>query len=120
MATGSEGSAAHTFASRIVAQLHRHTSAAFRIAARLEAWGTTTDPWAGCSTRARPGGLPAVEPRPRLGVPPYLLPAPVVEIKGFHARTASQRSMASITLALYSVEVIPAAHAWAAPPGPML
>lgn len=67
-----------------------------------------------------PRGLPAVEPRPRLGVPPYLLPAPVVEIKGFYARTASQRSMASITLALYSVEVIPAAHAWAAPPGPML
>lgn len=120
MATGSEGSAAHTFASRIVAQLHRHTSAAFRIAARLEAWGTTTDPWAGCSTRARPGACQRWNRARAWASPPYLLPAPVVEIKGFHARTASQRSMASITLALYSVEVIPAAHAWAAPPGPML
>ena len=64
--------------------------------------------------------LPAVEPGPLLGGPPYVLPAPLIEIEGFQPSTASQRSTASMTFSVYSVEVIPASHAWSAPAGPML
>ena len=53
----SPGSAAHTWASVISAQSHRHTSAAFCMAVRLEEWGTTTVPWTGWTTLARPGAL---------------------------------------------------------------
>ena len=48
---------AHTWASVISVQSHRHTSAAFCMAVRLEEWGTTTVPCTGCTTLARPGAF---------------------------------------------------------------
>lgn len=92
----------------ISAQSQPHTSAAFIIAARLEACGTTTDPWAGWTTLERPGT------RQR-----WIL-ALLAQIP-FHAFTVtSHRSMASTTAVEYSVDVIPASQAFLAPDTPML
>lgn len=109
--------AAHTCASRISAQSQPHTSAAFIIAARLEACGTTTDPWAGWTTFERPGTrqrwiLALLSAAVRVA-PPAQIP--------FHAFTVtSHRSMASTTAVEYSVDVIPASQAFLAPDTPML
>lgn len=93
----SPGSATHTWASVISAQSHRHTSAAFCMAVRLEEWGDHHGAVDGVDHPGPPWGAPAAFPGPLFGVCLYAETLRRVYSPA-HAFTAhSQRSRASST-----------------------